>query len=197
MAVADIITTPCKIYYSNPGTTLPADTVAAGGAWPAGWTALGYTTVPLSVERTAEKVIADIQESLVEIKRGNKKETFVLETTLAELDLDQLALSWGGTASTTAAGAGQPAKEELVGGDDPATLEYQWGFEGSYESAAGNTHPIRLFVWLGVCDFGAKLEFGKSDPTGTALRIEANPDMSKARGQRLFKLQKITAPASS
>ncbi len=174
MAVADIITTPCKIYYSAVGTTAPADSVAVDGTWPAGWTALGYTTVPLSVERTAEKIIADIQESLVEIKRGNKKETFVVETTLAELDLDYLALAWGGTATTTAAGAGQVAKEELAGGDDQDTLEYQWGFEGGFVSAAGATHPIRLFIWKGICDFGAKLEFGKSDPVGIALRIEAN-----------------------
>jgi len=197
MAVADIITTPCRILYSAVAASLPADTVAADGDWGASWTELGYTKTPLSVERTAEKIEADIQESLTVIKRGNKMESLTIETTLAELNLDELALAWGGTYSQTAAGAGQPAKDELVGGDDPETLEYQWGFEGSYVSAAGNTHPFRMFVWKGVCDFGAALEFGKADPTGTTLRIDANPDMSKARGQRLFKLQKITAPASA
>jgi len=197
MAVADIITTPCKILYSAVGATLPADTVAAGGSWPTGWTTLGYTKTPLSVDFVRELVEADIQESLTPIKRGAKKETLAIETTLAEINLAELTLAWGGTVSQTAAGASQPAKDELVAGDDVSLTERQWGFEGSYVSAAGNTHPIRLFIWKAVAEFGAKLEFGKADPTGTPLKINANPDMSKAAGQRLFKLQKITAPASS
>lgn len=197
MSVADIIITPCRILYSAVGATLPADTVAAGGAWPAGWAPLGYTLVPLSVEFTREHAVADIQESLSEIIRGTKKEALTIETTLAELDLDALSLAWGGAVSSTAAGAGQPAKEELVAGDDTTVTERQWGFEGTYVSEAGNTHPIRLFLWRGVAEFGAKLEFGKSDATGIPLKVMANPDLTKAAGQRLFKLQKITAPASS
>lgn len=197
MAVADIITTPCKILYSAVGATLPADTVAAGGAWPAGWTTLGYTLEPLSVDFTREMVEADIQESLTVIKRGAKKENLALETVLAEINLAELALVWSGTMSQTAAGAGQPAKDELIAGDDVSVTERQWGFEGTYVSAAGNAHPIRLIIWKAVCEFGAKLEFGKANPTGTPLRIDANPDMGKAAGQRLLKLIKITAPASS
>jgi hypothetical protein len=197
MAVADIIVTPCLIYYSTPGTSAPADTVAAGGSWPTGWTALGYTKTPLSVEFKREPVEAEIQESLSKIKRGYKTEDITIETTLAELLTSELALAWGGTYSQTAAGASQPAKDELVGGDITAVTERQWGFEGKYVSAAGNTHPIRLFIWKAVCELGAKLEFGKDDPSGIPLRIVANPDMTKAAGLRLFKLQKITAPASS
>ncbi len=197
MAVADIIVTPCLIYYSTPGTTLPADTVAAGGAWPAGWTALGYTKTPLSVELKREAVEADIQESLTKIRRGYKSEEITIETTLAELLVSELALGWGGTFSQTAAGASQPAKDELIGGDITSVTERQWGFEGKYVSSAGNTHPVRLYLWKGVCELGAKLEFGKSDPTGIALQILGNPDMTKAAGQRLWKLVRITAPASS
>lgn len=197
MAVADLIITPCKIYYSTPGTTLPADTVAAGGAWPAGWTALGYTSVPLSIELKRDPAVADIQESLNEIVRGFKKEALTAETTLAELLASQMALAMSGTYSQTAAGAGQPAKDELIGGDVTSATERQWGFEGSYVSAAGNTHPIRFYIWKGVAEMGCKLEFGKSDPTGTTLRVVANPDMTKAAGQRVWKLIKITAPASS
>ena len=197
MAVADMIITPCKIFYSVPGTSAPADTVAAGGAWPTGWTALGYTSVPLSVEIKREAAEADIQESLTPIQRGFKKESLIIETTLAEFTGSQLALALSGTMSQTPAGAGQPAKDELLFGDVTSVTERQWGFEGAYVSAAGNTHPIRFYIWKGVAESGCKLEFGKSDPSGTPLRITANPDLSKAAGQRLSKIVKITAPATS
>lgn len=197
MAVADIIVTPCKIYYSLAGATAPADSVAYGGAWPAGWTQLGYTKTPLSADLARDPVMAEIQESLSEIIRGYKKETLILETSLAEFTLANLGLAWGGTVSTTAAAAGQVAKEELLGGDDVFPLERQWGFEGLFVSSAGASHPVRLFIWLGVAEFGGKLEFGKSEPLAIPLRITCNPDMTKAAGQRLFKFQKVTAPASS
>lgn len=197
MAVADIIVTPCKIYYSLAGATAPADSVAYGGAWPAGWTQLGYTKTPLSVDYTREPVMAEIQESLSEIIRGYKKESLVIETAMAEFELDNLALAWGGTYSATAAAAGQVAKEELIGGDDVLPLERQWGFEGLFVSSAGASHPVRMFVWLGVAEFGGKLEFGKNEALAIPLRITCNPDMTKSAGQRLFKFQKVTAPASS
>jgi hypothetical protein len=196
MGVSDIITTPCKIYYGTYGATLPADTVAAGGAWPAGWTALGYTKTPLSVSFTRELVEEDIQESLAIITKQAKKEEFMVETTMAEFVLTELLLGWGGANTTTAAGAGQPGMDEMVGGDDTALVERAWGFEGSYVSAAGNVHPIRLFLYKGVAEFGNKLEFGKADPTGVPLKVKANPDMTKAAGQRLYMLQKMTAPAT-
>lgn len=196
MAVADLIATPCRILYSTVGVSAPADTVAAGGTWTS-WTELGYTTVPLSIDFVRELVETDIQESLMVIQGRAKKESLTIETTLAELTIAQLALAWGGTFSQTAAGASQPAKDVLVGGDDWYLSERQWGFEGSYVSAAGNTHPIRLVIYKAMAEFGAKLEFGKSDTTGTPLRIVANPDMTKAAGQRLFSLTRITAPASS
>lgn len=197
MSVSDLIVSPCRVLYSVTGTSLPADTVAAGASWGASWSELAYTDTDLTVKLVRERVEADIQESLTPILRAVGRETLEIETSLAELLPSSLALAWGGTFSQTAAGAGQPAKDELVGGDDALVTEYQWGFEGSYVSAAGNTHPIRLVVWKGVTELGADLMFGKKTKTGIPFRIVANPDMSKARGQRLYKLIKITAPASS
>ena len=80
MAVSDIIVSPCKILYSLVGTTHPADSVGFGGAWPAGWKQLGFTSSPLSVDYTREPVMAEIQESLSDIIRGYKKEALVIET---------------------------------------------------------------------------------------------------------------------
>lgn len=196
MAVSDILQGPVKIYYANYGTTAPADTVAAGGAWPAGWTALGYTKGPLSVKFPREFTEHEIQESLASIGRQANSEEFVVETVLAEFNLSELALQTGGTFSQTAAGAGQPAKDEIVAGDETRPDVKAWGFEGDYISAAGNTHPIRLFVWRATSEFGVELEFGKAETTGVPMRIKALADMTKAAGLRLFKIQKITAPAT-
>jgi len=197
MAVADIIVTPCKIYHSALGLTLPADSLAYGGTWPAGWTQLGLTKAPLSVDYNREPVYAEIQESLSDIPRGYKKEALTIETVLAELTLANLNLAWGGEYSTTAAGAGQVAKEELLGGDDVNPLIKQWGFEGLFVSAAGASHPIRFFVSSVMAEVGGKLEFGKADTTGVPLRIMGYSDFTKAAGQRLFKWQKVTGPATS
>jgi hypothetical protein len=197
MAVADIIVTPCRILYAVPGSTAPADTVAAGGAWPAAWTELGYTAVPLTLEFKREVVEADIQESLTVIQRTAKKESLIAETSLAELTMANTVLSFGGTVSATPAGASQPAKDVITGGDTTALTEREWGFEGKYVSAAGNTHPIRIYIWKAIAEFGAKLEFGKEKAGAVTLRIVANPDMTKAAGQRLYSITKITAPASS
>lgn len=197
MTVSDIIVSPCRILYSLPGVTLPADTVAVGGAWPAGWSELGYTKTPLSVEYAFEKLDYDIQESLAPVGRTKTKEGMKIETTMAELVTSYLDLAWDGTYSVTAAGAGQPAKEELLLGDTPEMTVLQWGFEGNFVSAAGNSHPVRLFVWKATAETGGKLEFGKAETTGITLKVEAISDMSKSAGQRLFKWQKITAPAAS
>jgi len=197
MSVSDIIVTPCRILYAPVGTSLPADTVAVGGAFPAGWSQLGYTSQPLSVEFKREKTKFDIQESLGAVGSSAKSEEMAIETTLAELTLANTNLAWGGSYSTTAAGAGQPGKEELLGGDDRDVAVKAWCFEGRYINANGDELPIRLFVYRGECEFGGKLEFGKADPTGVPLRIEAQEDMTKAVGQRMFKIQRMTAVATS
>jgi hypothetical protein len=196
MAVSDILVSPVRILRSAVGTSLPADTVAAGGAWPAGWTEFGYTKQPLTVDYAFDVLDYDVQESLAPVGRTKTKESLKFETTLAEFDLTNLDKAVDGILSTTSASSGQPAKDELTLGDQPEMEVLQWGFEGSYVSAAGNTHPIRLFIWKATAETGTKLEFGKLDTTGISLKGAAISDLTKTAGQRLLKIQKITAPAT-
>lgn len=196
MAVSDIIQGPCKIYYGTYGLALPADSVAVGGSWPAGWNALGYTKVPLSVDFAREMTDHDIQESLAAVARRANKEELTIETTLAEFVASELVLDTGGTYSVTPASSGVTGIHTIVAGDDTTPTVYSWGFEGSYVSAAGNLHPIRLHVYRATAEFGVKLEFGKAETTGVPLRVKAISDMTKTAGERLFKLVKVTAPAT-
>jgi hypothetical protein len=196
MAVSDILVSPVRILRSPTGTTLPADSLAAGGAWPAGWTEFGYTKTPLSVEYAFESLDYDIQESLAAVGRTKIKEELKIETTLAEYNLTNLDLAWDAYLSLTSSGSGVTGKEELTLGDQPEMEVLQWGFEGSYVSAAGNTHPFRVIVWKATSEVGGKLEFGKADTTGIPLKLAAISDMTKSANQRLVKFVKITAPAT-
>jgi hypothetical protein len=187
---------PVRILYAAVGATLPADTVAAGGAWPAGWTELGWQEEPFKLTYEFDVKDLGIQQSLAPVARQRINEKLTGEGKLAEFDMAQLALAWGGTLSQTAAGTGQPAKDEVAFGDTPALTARAWGFEGNYVSAAGNVHPIRVFVWRATATAGGEAIFGKEDALGVTLKIAALADMSKSAGQRLFKYQKITGPAT-
>jgi hypothetical protein len=188
---------PARLYRATVGTAIPADTLAAGGVWPAGWTAVGYTKTPLTVEYSFEALMYDIQESLNPVGARKIKETLRLETTLAEMSLSAVAQSWGGTVSTTAAGAGQPGKEELTGGGSATILRYAYGFEGTYEDSSQVVRPVRFFIWIGQAESGGTLEFGKADYVGIPLKIVAMADMAKPVGQQLYLWQRITAAATS
>jgi len=196
-SVADIIVSPCRILYANYGTGSVADTVAAAGSWGASWTELGWTETPLSIQLEREFLEHEIQESLGSVGRALISESLIIETTLKELTGGNLTLALDGVLTQTPAGASQPAKDEIVGGDDSNPTVKTWGFEGNYVSAAGNTHPVRLYIWRGTIEGGVKLEFGKKVSTGVPIRIKSIHDMTKSAGARLYKITKITAPASS
>lgn len=193
--VTDIIVSPVTVYYGTLAATLPADTVAVGGAWPAGWTKVGFTKESLKAAYEYDSLDVMIQQSLAAVRRRKTKEDLRLETVLAELSADVVNLSWDGTVTQTAAGAGQPGKEELTVGGGAVLTERQWGFEGNYIDEDGALFPVRMFVWKGTATTGGALEWTKSDYVGIPLKVSALADMAKAVGSRLFKLQKILEPA--
>ena len=197
MAISDIMVSPVKVFYGTLGSTLPADSLALAAAWPAGWTHVGYTKTPLSVDYSYEKLSYEIQESIGIVGGRKTKESLKLETTLAEFTLAGVGQSWGGTVVPTAAGAGQVGKEEIVGGDVTKLLYQMWGFEGSYEDASQVVRPIRFIIYKGQSTTGGKLEFGKTDTTGIPLQIEALEDMTKTASERMFKWQRVLASATS
>jgi len=197
MAISDIMVSPVNVFYGTLGSSLPADNLALGANWPAGWTHVGYTKTPLSVDYSFEKVNYEIQESIGIVGGRKTKESLKIETTLAEFTLAGVAQAWGGTVTPTAAGAGQVGKEEIVGGDVTTLPYHMWGFEGSYEDSNQVVRAIRFYIYKGQSAVGGKLEFGKTDTTGIALQIEALEDMTKTAGQRMFKIQKVLADATS
>ena len=195
--VSDIIVTPVIVYYAPLGSSLPADTVAAGTAWGGAWVKVGYTSEPLTAKPAYTAVDIEIEQALTPVNRVKSKESLELETTLAEFYLDGLQLGIGGTVSPTAAGESQPGKEELDVGGVAALDKRMWGFEGSYIDEDGATFPIRLFVHRATAIVNGNLTFAKANPTGIPLQVSALADMTQSAGERLFKLQKILEAATS
>lgn len=197
LSVERITLSTAQVWYAASGTALPADSVALGASWGGSWTKLGYTEAPVTAEYSFDVVEADIQEALAVVKRAKSKEAFMLETTIAELDMAQFKLAMEGTVTDVAAGAGQVGKSTLdIGGSNYLTPRV-WGFEGTYTNNAGTGFPVRLFIYLGNSQAGGQLSFDKAKYLGLTLKIKALADMSQSQGSRLFKLQHIHTVATS
>lgn len=195
MAEADVVVTGAKLYYSNAGTTLPAVTVAVDGAWPVGWTYVGYTLEPVKLTYNFEVLEIMVQQTLNPIARTRTTEELMFETVLAEHFAANIALALAGSSSTTAAASGVPGFEDFYVGGDYNLPVRQWGIEGSYVSAAGNRHPIRIFIWRATAAEGGELTYDRENPAGIPLQIKALADTTKTLGQHLMRVQRVTAPA--
>lgn len=195
MAVSDILLAPASIWYAPVGEDLPADSVAKGTAWGGDWESLGYTLEPLTVNYSRETMKVFVEQVTAAVKEKKTSEELTLETTLAEFTGTNLELAFGGTATDTPAAAAQVGKTEHVMGGDTDIPVFAFGFEGAYEDDDGNEFPVRILLYRGKPTLGGELQFAKAAPTGLALRVEAEADTTKAVGEQLMKIQKVTAAA--
>ncbi len=193
--VSDLIVTPCRVLYAPVGTSVPADTVAAGGTW-TNWTEVGWTGGAVEVTYEYEMVERGVEQSLGKLRRFKSSHSLKIKAMLAEFYLDGVQLGTGGTVSDTAAGVSQPGKESLAVGDVYTVDERAWGFEGSYVDEDGATFPVRLFVWKATAMLSEAIKFGKEEETLINLEIDALSDMTQSAANRLFRLDKILEPAS-
>ncbi len=195
--VTDILSGPVVVFTAPLGTTLPAQSLPAGGNWPSGWVSIGYTKEPVTMSYTYETENHEIEQSLGPIARRKTAHTIALETVLAEFSAASLQFSFGGDVTTVPAGAGQTGYEQLDVGDAPELPRRMWAFEGRYEDEDGDIFPVRLFIWIATAMAGGDLEFGKaSGYAGTPLRVEGLSDMSRSEAQRLFRIERILEAAT-
>lgn len=198
--VTNIITGGAWLYYAPVGEALPDETsVDLGDAWGGNWARVGFTKAPLTAAYEVEEMDVEVEEFIGPLKRIKTKEGFMLETTLAELTSEYLALIFSSTASTTAAGASQRGFDEVSVGGEVFTDEYVWGAEGAYIDAAGTKFPVRLFIWKATAVMNGSLTFSKrnGEYPGIPIQIKALVDPSQAEGENLFKFQRVTAEATS
>lgn len=188
--VGDIIVSPARVLYSPVATTLPANTVLPGGAWPSGWVEIGYTKEPLKFSYTFDALDIFVEQHLGPVGRVKTKEELTLETVLAEFNATNLDVAWDGQPTV------QASDETFEIGDYRFLAQRQWGFEGDYIDGDGDYLPIRAFVWKATAVAGGELTLSKSDTTGVPLKIAALVDTSQTVKERLLKVIRLKEPAA-
>jgi hypothetical protein len=193
---ANIMKTGAILWYAPIGEALPDPTaIGAGVAWGGNWARVGFTKAPVKMKYDVKTTDIEAEEFLGPIDRYRIGESVTIETELAELIAEYMALMGGGEPSDTAAAEGQVGMEELDVGNQPRITKYQWGFEGIRFDELNNSLPVRVFFTRATAVFGGELEFSqKTDGyPGIPVSISALADLD-ASG-RMFKWQRVTAPA--
>ena len=187
-----IILTPARHLYAPLATTLPADSLAAGGAWPSGWVDLYDTQEATKITWTIEKFVRYVEQSLAPRRTWIIKREGKVETVLSEFSMTNLSIAWDGSVAITTAAPGVTGKEVWTPPTGVFLTDRMWGIEGSYVSSAGNTHPIRVILYKVNVEAGGDLTVGKSENVGIPLKIQGMDDDS---GNHMT-ITKITAPAT-
>ena len=195
--VFQIMKSNAVLWYAPVGEAVPDETtVAPGAAWGGNWARLGATKEPLTCLYEDERADVSVEEYLSAIHRFRTSEKLSLETVLAELDADYMALMTGGTVSATPAAGAQKAFDSLPVGNIAELDAYAFGFEGIHENIGGVELTLRVFVYRANAKLNGELTFSKKedDYTGVPILIEALSD-SGTPG-RLFVFEKVTGPTT-
>jgi hypothetical protein len=200
--VSELALTGADIYRGILGSTIPAKTLAAGGAWPVGWEKLGLTSAPLLLAYEAEQAAAQVQQALGDVDRGLTTEVWRLETKLAQVknaEAMNIASGGTGTTATIAAGIGVPGSQEFKHGGKRFMSKYMYGFEGEHlDDASGTVLPVRGFFYRATPMPSWEIAFDKTKyAEGIALVIGALEDVTRTVGDRAFLYYFIEAPATS
>lgn len=198
MAVTDILITPAKVYKAPVGEALPDESlIDYGEAWGGNWVDVGYTLQPVTLNYNREIFELMVEQVNGAVKRRVTDEVAIIETVLAESTPTNISLAIGGTVTTTAAGAGQVAYQELKAGGKFTLTELAWGIEGLYENATGVQFPMRIFLYKATAILNGPLTFAKAAGLGVPIQISGLNDTSKTVGEQLISIQRVTAVATS
>ena len=196
-SVFQIMKSNAVLWYAPVGEAFPDETtVHAGELWGGNWERLGSTKEPLTFLYEDERAEVNVEEYLSPVHRFKTSEKLSIETVLAEIDADYMALMTEGGVAKVAAGAAQKAYDNLPVGNASDLTPHAFGFEGVHLNSAGVALPLRVFVYRATAKLGGELTFSKreDDYTGVPLLVEALSD-SIVPG-RLFVFQKVTGPTT-
>lgn len=195
--IFQVLKSNAVLWYAPVGEAWPDETtVDAGDAWGGNWARLGATKEPLTFLYEDERADIDVEEYLSSVHRFKTSEKLTLETVLAEIDADYVALMTEGTVSATPAGGAQKAYDSLPIGNDARLTDYAFGFEGVNADSSDNLLPLRVFIYRATAKLGGELSFSKreDDYTGVPITIEALSD--SATPGRLCVFEKVTGPTT-
>ncbi len=190
--VFNILKSNAVIYNAPVGEPLPdPESVQAGEAWGGNWTRVGFTQEPVTFQYEDERTDIVVEEVLAKIDQVRTSESAQLETTLAELTAEYMALGLGGTPAT------DEGVEELEVGNQVLLPKRAWGLEGIRYDEDGVGQPLRIFFYTATAQMNGELQFSKHEDqyTGIPLHVEALADVEN--GGRLFLFQRVAAEAES
>jgi hypothetical protein len=185
-----VMATAATLYRGPVGEPKPDETlIGYGEAWGGGWVNLGYTLEPLTFSLESVLVRVRVEQLLSAVRIFRRQEGLVLETVLAEMTSDNLAMALDGAITV---GDGY---QIIEAGGNWVMSEYAWGFEGYRFSDAGEKLAVRFFVHKGIAVLRAPIRWGRGVATGIPLRIEAIADLTRSAGKQLVETHLVTAKA--
>lgn len=149
-------------YNASVPPTLPAVTVAVGGAWASPWTPVGATMNGLTFNFKRDVNDIMVEEQRVPVAKLTKATTFTFELELSEDTFPTMQLAYGGgTITTTAAVSGVPGYQNLT--VSPELTLFSFGFETDNEYG----YARRVLVPIVVCVSDAKTTFRRAEQQRT------------------------------
>lgn len=200
-SIADLLKSKATIWIAPVGTAQPDETtVAAGAAWGGAWVKLGWTKEPVKMKYETEEMEFMVDQILGPLDRRKINEHVTFETILAEATALNLAYASGGESgdvTSTAAGASQKAFEEIQIGGDPFMEKYAVGFEGILYDSTDTAQPVRVFMTRATLFLNGELEFSQANDDYVGIPCQVKGLADTGNSNRMFKWQRVTAPASS
>ena len=193
----NILRSNAVVWYAPEGETEPDETsVAAEAAWGGNWARIGYTAAPLTWTLNEERGLIAVEEELMPIDQFGMNLIPTFTTELAEVTADYLALLFGGTVSTTAAGASQKGYEELDIDPTGLVVKYALGFE-AVRLVSGVAQPTRVFFRRATFKINGDLVYSKKTDTYVRVPIMVQALGGVAGGAAPIRFQRVTAAATS
>lgn len=198
---SNIIKSGATIWYAAFDDTsveaLPDETsVEYNGAWGGNWAKIAYTAEPVKLLKTDERMQITTEEFLTELDEFRIAFMGEFTTILSEVTADIYAILFGGTVSTTAAGAGQKGYEEI--NIDPTALvaKYTFGLEG-FRSVAGVQQPVRWWLPKATIVINGESEYSQKTDSYWQLPVKIKVLKDDVNDSPPFMWQRVTAAATS
>ena len=198
---ANIIKTGARLWYAPfvvaSVEPLPDETnINYAADWAANWERIALTSEAVKLLLMDERMNVEVEEYLTPIKQYRIKFGGEITTVLAEVTADIYALLFGGTVSTTAAGASQKGYEELDLDPTALVAEYTFGLEG-FVDVAGVQQPVRWWIPKGAIALNGESEYSQKTDSYTKVPIKITALKDDVNDNPPFRWQRVTAAATS
>jgi hypothetical protein len=149
---------------------------------------VGYTSGGVVLTAKAERVDKEVDQSYAPIGIMKVRESFGVQTNLAEATLENLKLVWEQTSSISTV-VGPPAKRTLKWGMNSSVIEHTLEFKGKSPDGLDRTFSVYKAVVMEVGDMAHQ----KDKITLIPVTFRVLPDVDKPSGEEYGTIEDLTA----